>query len=89
MLGNRRVMKYQIEFKPRALKDCKNIEKKVLNTIFSKIEILSDDLQGNVKKLTDFTPEYRLRIGNYRVLFETERDRIIIYRIRHRKEVYK
>ena len=82
-------MKYQIEFKPRALKDYKNIEKKVLNTIFSKIEILSDDLQGNVKKLTDFTPEYRLRIGNYRVLFETERDRIIIYRIRHRKEVYK
>ena len=82
-------MKYQIEFKPRALKDCKNIEKKILNAVFSKIEMLSDDLQGNVKKLTDFTPEYRLRVGDYRVLFETERDKIIIYRVRHRKEVYK
>ena len=82
-------MKYQIEFKPRALKDCKNIEKKILNAVFSKIEMLSDNLQGNVKKLTDFTPEYRLRVGDYRVLFETERDKIIIYRVRHRKEVYK
>ena len=82
-------MKYQIEFKPRALKDCKNIDKKILNAIFPKIEMLSDDLQGNVKKLTDFTPEYRLRVGDYRVLFETERDKIIIYRVRHRKEVYK
>ena len=82
-------MKYKIEFKPRALKDCKGIDKKVLQTIFSKLEILSDDLQGDVKKLTNFTPEYRLRVGDYRVLFETERDRIIIYRIQHRKEVYK
>ena len=82
-------MKYQIQFKPRALKDCKNIEKKILNTVFSKIEMLSDNLQGDVKKLTNFTTEYRLRIGDYRVLFETERDKIIIYRIRHRKEVYK
>jgi len=82
-------MKYKIEFKPRALKDCKSIDKKVLQIIFSKLEILSDDLQGDVKKLTNFTPEYRLRVGDYRVLFETERDRIIIYRIQHRKEVYK
>jgi len=31
-------MKYQVEFKPRALKDCKNIDKSILKTIFSKIE---------------------------------------------------
>jgi len=82
-------MKYQIEFKPKAIKDCKNIEEKTLKTIFSKIEILSDNLQGDVKKLTDFTPEYRLRVGDYRILFETEEGKIIIYRVRHRKEAYK
>ena len=82
-------MKYQVEFKPRALKDCKNIDKSMLKTIFSKIEALSDDLQGDVKKLTNFTPEYRLRVGDYRVLFETENDKVVIYRIRHRKEIYR
>ncbi|MFX0197594.1 MAG: type II toxin-antitoxin system RelE/ParE family toxin [Candidatus Hodarchaeota archaeon] len=34
-------------------------------------------------------PEYRLRVGDYRVLFETEKNKISIYRIRHRKDAYK
>lgn len=82
-------MKYQIVLKPRALKDCKNVDKKILNVIFSKIEMLSEDLQGDVKKLTNFRPEYRLRVGDYRVLFETEKDKVIIYGICHRAKAYR
>jgi len=82
-------MKYKIEFKPRALKDCKRIPKSQLIHIFEQIETMSGDLKGNVKHLTNFTPEYRLRVGNYRILFEIEEERLIIYRIRHRKEAYK
>ncbi len=82
-------MEYKIKFKPRFIKDCKSIDRKRLKQIFSKIELLSNNLHGDVKKLTNFTPEYRLRVGDYRVLFETEKDEIIIYRIMHRKEAYK
>ena len=46
------------------------------------------NLQGDIKKLTNFTPEYRLRVGNYRVLFEIEGQTIFIYRIQHRRKVY-
>ena len=82
-------MKYTIEFKPRALKDCRKIPKSQLTHIFKQIETMSGDLKGNVKHLTNFTPEYRLRVGDYRILFEIEEKRLIIYRIRHRKEAYK
>jgi len=51
--------------------------------------MLKTDLTGDVKKLTNFTPEYRLRVGNYRILFEIENNKIIIYRIIHRKDAYK
>jgi len=71
------------------LKDAKKIPKKDLKRIFSKIELLSDDLRGDVKRLTHFSPEFRLRVGEYRILFETEDDRLMIYRIRHRKDAYK
>lgn len=33
-------------------------------------------------------PAYRLRAGDYRVLFEVEGDRIIAYRVGHRREAY-
>ena len=45
---------------------------------------MENDLQGDVKKLTHFAPEYRLRVGNYRVLFEIENEAIVIYRIKSR-----
>ncbi len=50
---------------------------------------MSDDLKGDVKRLTNFTPEYRLRVGDYRVLLEVEEKTIVIYRIRHRREAYR
>jgi len=49
---------------------------------------MQTDLAGEVKKLTDFTPEYRLRVGDYRILFEVDRDRIVIYRVLRRKDAY-
>ena len=53
------------------------------------IYALENGLKGNIKKLTNHTPEYRLRVGDWRVLFEVSENNIIIYRIRHRKEVYR
>lgn len=82
-------MKYKIEFKPKALKDCRKISKPQLAHIFKQIEKMSGGLKGDVKRLTNFTQEYRLRVGDYRILFEIEEEKLIIYRIRHRKDAYK
>ena len=82
-------MNYQIDFKPRALKDVKVLPKAAQRWVMARIEELQNDLSGDVKKLTNFTPEYRLRVGDYRVLFEVEDGRVVIYRILHRKDAYK
>lgn len=82
-------MLYQIQFKPKAIKDLKKITSSERDKIIGKIELLSDNLTGDVKKLTNFSEKYRFRVGNYRVLFNIEYDTITIYRILHRREVYK
>jgi len=81
-------MKYTSELKPKAIKDLKSIPLKERERIVGRIERMEDDLQGDVKKLTNHTPEYRMRSGNYRVLFEIEEEKIVVYRILHRKEAY-
>jgi mRNA interferase RelE/StbE len=60
----------------------------VARHVLEKIRGLENNLAGDVKRLTNFTPEYRLRVGDYRVLFEIEGDRVIIYRIIHRSRAY-
>ncbi|MEI7788063.1 MAG: type II toxin-antitoxin system RelE/ParE family toxin [Chlorobiaceae bacterium] len=57
--------------------------------ITEKLKALENNLTGNVKKLTNFIPEYRLRVGDYRVLFGVEGQKVIVYRIKHRKEAYR
>ena len=82
-------MKYQIEIRRRSEKDLSSIPKSDAQKIADAIYALESGLEGNIKKLTNHTPEYRLRVGDWRVLFEVLEDNIIIYRIRHRKEVYR
>jgi hypothetical protein len=43
-----------------------------------KAEALQNNLDGDVKRLTNFTPEYRLRVGNYRILFEVEGAAVVV-----------
>ena len=82
-------MKYNVQFKPRAVKDIARLSSRMQLEIIKDIEAMSYDLTGDVKRLTNFTPEYRLRVGDYRVLFEIENKNIIVYRVRHRREVYR
>ena len=82
-------MEYEIEFKPKAIKDLDSLPQETAGRIVRKISGLSHNLEGDVKRLTHFTPEFRLRVGDYRVLFEVEGNRVIVYRIRHRREVYR
>ena len=50
---------------------------------------MSVGLRGDVRKLTAHTPEYRLRVGSFRILFEIDGENIIIYRIVNRRDAYK
>jgi mRNA interferase RelE/StbE len=81
-------MKYAVDFKPRAVKDLARLSTVHQKRLLAKIETMADNLQGDVKKLTNFTPEFRLRVGDFRVLFEITGTRIVIYRVRHRREAY-
>jgi len=82
-------MNYQIGFKPRALKDLKRLPPDQQDRLLEKVAALQNGLAGDVKRLTNFTPEYRLRVGDYRVLFELAGPTVVIYRVVHRKDAYK
>jgi mRNA interferase RelE/StbE len=82
-------VKYTVQFKPLAIKDIEALNAKFQLRVVKNIEEMSDNLKGDVRHLTDSTPEFRLRVGDYRVLFEIEGETILIYRIRHRREAYR
>ncbi len=64
------------------------MDKRIAETILKRTEVLANDLKGDVKRLTDYFPRFRLRVGDYRVLFEVVENTIEIHRIRHRSDLY-
>jgi mRNA interferase RelE/StbE len=82
-------MHYEIEIRKRAEKDLGKISKPDAQPLVDAIFAMENGLTGDIKKLTNFYPEYRLRVGHWRVLFEVINGKIIIYRIIHRKEAYR
>jgi mRNA-degrading endonuclease RelE of RelBE toxin-antitoxin system len=49
------------------------------------MELMRDDLQGDVKKLEAKGSRYRLRIGSHRFLFTLEADQIAVYAVKRPK----
>ena len=49
----------------------------------------SDPLARAERIVGSATPAYRFRIGDYRVIFDWEVDRILITKVGHRRDVYR
>ena len=77
---------YRLEIKPEARQQLRALPKESRRNIGWRLETLQTDLAGDVKKLTARTHEYRLRVGDFRVLFKLEGDLISIYAVKDRKE---
>ena len=83
------IYKMKIEIRKSAIKDLKHISEPFKSKIHNKIlELKNFPNIQNIKKLTNFEPAYRLRIGNYRILFDVFDEIIIIGRVLHRQSSY-
>lgn len=83
---------YKLEFKKSSLKDLKKLDKKVIPLIINKIESLSNNPRSLQSiKLSGALNSFRLRIGDYRVVYQiNDSEKIVtIFGIGHRKEIYR
>ena len=82
---------YKIYLLPQAEKDLDALKGKLFQQIKNKIVNLSENPRppGSIKLTAE--EGYRLRSGNYRIVYRIEdKERIVyVYRIKHRKEAYR
>ena len=83
--------KYKIRVKKSAEKELGKLPKKELIKILNNIEDLSDNPHpvGSIKLTSE--EKYRIRVGNYRVLYKVEDDILTVFvvKVGHRKQIYR
>lgn len=89
-------MRYRVQYTKRAYKDLAALPTKVAKKILDKIKYFHQqkDPLSYAKKLKDARfGTYRFRIGDYRAIFDIDRNGnitiLLILTVKHRKDIYK
>jgi len=85
-------MRYEIYLTRKAKKDLDELDPKIRRRVLEALTMLRDygfTPRLDIKKLRGYRNHYRLRISEYRILFELEKPRkVVVYAILPRKQVY-
>ena len=85
-------MAYSVELTRRAQKQLADLPADLRRRIAARIDALAEQPRpAGAIKLQGFVNAWRLRVGDYRILYEIQDQRLIVYvlRIGHRREIYR
>lgn len=83
---------YRVVFTRKAEKELLKLPQSVSKRIIPRIEnLITDPKPSSSKRLVGYADLYRIRIGDYRVIYEIRNQKLIIVviKIAHRKDIYK
>lgn len=86
------MVSYKIEWKKSSVKELRKINKAVVPKIIETVESLAANLYPmGVKKLIGSENKYRVRVGDYRIVYAISEALLIIkiIRVGHRKDIHK
>lgn len=83
---------YSVLYDPRALKELSNLDKTTARRVVKAIDRLnSDPRPAGVRALVGFPGLFRIRVGDYRIVYTIEDAELIVLvlRVAHRSVVYR
>ncbi len=83
---------FQIEWKQSALKELQKLPRQIIPRIVAAVGDLSQNpYPHGVRKLVGSERSHRIRVGEYRVIYEVFENKLVIeiIRVRHRKDAYR
>jgi mRNA-degrading endonuclease RelE of RelBE toxin-antitoxin system len=82
-------MKYLIDWRPRARKDLGRLNPDMRERVIDAVGRLSED-QSGIRRLEGYKPPlFRIRVGDWRILFTIERGVATIQRVLPRDKAYR
>jgi mRNA interferase RelE/StbE len=85
-------MIFKIELTPAASRDIRKLTGVELKRVDACLMGLSENpFSGNVKKLVGSDSMFRVRVGDYRIIYSVDNDilTVLIIKIGHRREIYR
>ncbi|MBA2633588.1 MAG: type II toxin-antitoxin system RelE/ParE family toxin [Chloroflexi bacterium] len=82
---------YSVQFLPSAARELSKLEPAVRRRLARRIDRLAQDPRAGAVKLRGAEHTWRVRVGDHRILYQIQDDRllILVIRVAHRRDVYR
>ncbi len=85
-------MTYQVEVAPAAIRQLRKLDPAARRRVQAAIELLADEPRpSGAKKLVGGEGEWRVRTGDYRIVYEINDNilLVLVVALRHRRDIYR
>ena len=84
-------MIFEITYDKQPIKFLKKLDKNIVKRILDKVDVVfaNEPVPSDAKRIFGEHGVFRIRIGDYRIIFDIDNENIVILRIGHRKDIYK
>ena len=81
--------RYSLVIARRFRQDLRRLDAQMHQRVLEALErLLEDPFQG--QRLTNVAiGQWRIRVGDYRIRYDIEGEQVLLYRVRHRREIYR
>lgn len=81
--------RYRLVISQRFCRDPRKLDTQNHRRVLEALERLSDDPYSGRKLSGVEIGQWRVRVGDHRIRYDIEGDQVLLYRVRHRREIYR
>jgi mRNA interferase RelE/StbE len=83
------VPRYHLVISNRFRRDLRRLDREIHRRVLEALERLQDNPRQGSQLTNVAIGAWRLRVGDYRIRYDIEGDQVLLYRVRHRRDIYR
>jgi mRNA interferase RelE/StbE len=81
--------RYRLIISNRFRQDMRRLDAQTHRRVLEALEALQDNPRQGIQLTNVAIGQWRIRVGDWRIRYDIEGEQILLYRVRHRREIYR
>jgi mRNA interferase RelE/StbE len=83
------MLRYQLVISARFRRDLQRLDVQTHRRVLEVLEVLQENPYQGIRLTNVEIGAWRIRVGDYRIRYDIEGEEVLLYRVRHRREIYR
>ena len=81
--------RYRLVISNRFRRDMRRLDVQTHRRVLEALEALQDNPRQGIRLTNVDVGQWRIRVSDWRIRYDIEEDQVLLYRVRHRRDIYR